>query len=292
MDGEFSDDPALAEALRAEGASVDIVPWSDAAYPWDDADLVLIRTTWDYTLHHAAFVAWVQGLRVPVLNAPDVVVWNSDKRYLADLAAAGLPVVPTHFVAPGDALPPDLLPGLVAEGGQVVVKPSVSAGGRDTGRFGAATLPMAQALVETITAGGRTAMVQPFLPGVDEEGETAVVVVDGTVSHVLRKGSVLRPDEVAPVRGDALGAAEAMYDPGLVRAATATSAELALAAAVVGAVRERFGTTPLVCRVDLLPGAEGPVLLELEAVEPHLYLDEAPGALGRLAAAILRRARA
>jgi hypothetical protein len=289
MDEEFSDDPALAEALRTSGASVDVVPWTDPAYDWRAADLVVVRTTWDYTLHHAEFVGWVRGLPVPVLNEPALLEWNADKHYLADLAASGLPVVPTRFVPPGADLPAELLAGLAADHSEVVVKPSVSAGGRDTGRFSVASLPAARALVARITRSGRTAMLQPFLAGVEERGETAVVVLDGVVSHVLRKRSVLRPDEVAPLRDDALGAAEVMYDPELVRASSATAAELALVHAVLAEVRDRFGTTPLLCRVDLLPGPDGPVLLELEAVEPHLYLTEAPEALVRLAAAILQR---
>jgi hypothetical protein len=135
-------------------------------------------------------------------------------------------------------------------------------------------------------------MVQPFVPSVDEVGETAIVVIDGVVSHVLRKLSVLRPDEVAPLRNDALGAAEAMYDPDLVQAGVADDRQYRLAEQVLSLVRQRFGSTPLHLRVDMLTGADGhPLLLELEAVEPHLYVAESDGAADRLAAAIERRAR-
>jgi hypothetical protein len=100
---------------------------------------------------------------------------------------------------------------------------------------------------------------------------------------------VLRPDEVAPARYDEIGAAEIMYDEDLVRAGEATPAERDLADAIMGAVRERFGgSPPLYGRVDLLAGPDGePTLLELELVEPALYLSEAPGAAARLAAAIM-----
>jgi len=132
-------------------------------------------------------------------------------------------------------------------------------------------------------------MVQPFLPAVDERGETAVVFVDGEVSHVLRKRAVLRPDEVAPVREDGVGAAEVMYDEDLVRTGEATEAEIALAERIIARVAERFGETPLYGRVDMLADAHGdPILLELEVVEPCLYLAEAPGAAERLAGAIIR----
>src|SRR5205085_4731878 len=132
------------------------------------------------------------------------------------------------FVAHGGELP--------ALDGEVVVKPTVSAGARDTGRFAPASHDGARDLVVHITEGGRVAMVQPFLPAVDERGETAVVFVDGEVSHVLRKRAVLRPDEVAPVREDGVGAAEAMYDEDLVRTGEATEAEIALAERIIARV--------------------------------------------------------
>ena len=109
------------------------------------------------------------------------------------------------------------------------MKPAISAGGRDTGRFGTGEAARAIELLEEIRASGRTAMVQPYLSAVDDAGETAVVLVDGEISHELRKGAVLRPDEVAPVRDDALGAAEVMYDLDLVRVSVADDDERALA---------------------------------------------------------------
>ena len=135
-------------------------------------------------------------------------------------------------------------------------------------------------------------MIQPYLQSVEGSGETAVVMVDGEVSHILRKGSMLRPDEVAPVRlDDELGVAEAMYDPELVLASSAAADELELARQVIDEVRRRFATTPLYARVDMLRDADGdPVVLELEAVEPNLYFDQAPGAAERLADAIVDRA--
>jgi hypothetical protein len=136
-------------------------------------------------------------------------------------------------------------------------------------------------------------MVQPYLSRVEGEGETAVVMVDGRVSHVLRKGAILAPDEIAPVRtDDELGVAEVMYDPELVVASSAADDELELAGRVIGHIRERFGTTPLYARVDMLRDDAGtPVVLELEAVEPNFYFQQAPGADARLADAIVARAR-
>ena len=146
-------------------------------------------------------------------------------------------------------------------------------------------------MVERITARGGTAMVQPYMPAVDAAGETAIVMVDGEPSHVLRKRAVLHPDEVAPLRDDALGAAEAMYDPELVLAGEASDAEFDLARQVIDHVMERFRYLPLYARVDMVAGPDGsPVLMELEAIEPNLYLDQAPGGAERVATAIAARA--
>jgi hypothetical protein len=280
---EFRDDERLAERLASRGVEASSEPWDDPAVEWDGFDLVVIRSTWDYSLRRDEFLAWTDRIGDRLENSPAVIRWNSDKRYLGDLRDAGLPVVETRFVDPGD--PPPRIDG------EVVVKPTVSAGGRDTGRFGPASVALALELVEEIGAGGRTAMVQPFLESVDSAGETAVVMVGGEVSHVLRKGAILRPDEVAPVRDDAIGAAEVMYDPELVLAGSAAEDELALAVAVVDELRRRFGATPLYTRVDMLRDAGGAaVVLELEAVEPNLYLGLNGGAADRLADAIVHRA--
>lgn len=279
VDPQSSGNPPLIAALDCRGIPAVAVPWTDPV-DWSAFDLVVLRSTWDYTYRYREFLEWVRGLPVPVRNAADLVQWNSDKRYLADLAAAGIPVVGTQYVDAGDPAP-ELV-------GEVVVKPSVSAGARATGRFGPAAHEAALALLREITSSGRTAMVQAFVPSPDE---AAVVLIDGRVSHTLRKGQVLRPDEVAPRSQPGLPA-DAMRRPGLVRAGTATAAEVGLAEAVLEHVRSRFGATPLYLRVDQLTGADGrPVLLELEAVEPSLYLDLVPDAADRLAAAIERAIR-
>ena len=284
MPPQFRDDEILTEQLRLRGADVLRRPWDDPSVDWPSFDLVVGRSVWDYVLRHDEFLAWLDTVGPRLENAAELMRWNSDKRYLGDIAEMGVPVVETTYVEPGMQPPPIET--------EIVVKPSISAGGRDTGRFGPASAAAGAALIERITAAGGTAMVQPFLASVDSAGETAVVTIDGEVSHVLRKGAILAADEVAPVRtDDDLGVAEVMYDPDLVVAGSAADDELGLAERVIGAVRERFGVTPLYARVDMLRGADGaPVLLELEAIEPNLYFDQAPGAAERLADAIVARA--
>jgi len=273
LPGGFADDHALVALLGAE-----YCVWTDPEVDWQSYDRVLIRSTWDYALRRDEFVAWARSVGPErLLNSPRLIEWNSDKTYLADL---DLPTVPTHLVRPGD-----VMPELV---GEVVVKPTVSAGGVDTGRFGPATHDEARALVRSINDSGRTAMVQPYLSGVDTSGETALVFLGGSPSHVLHKKPVLRPDEVAPLSEaeGGLVAAVAMFDPELVTPGSASEEQVELAHLVVEDIVSRFGV-PAYVRVDLVPGPDGkPVVLEIEAVEPCLYLDTSPGAAERLAAVV------
>lgn len=280
LPGGYDDDQPLAEALRSRGAGVVFVVWDDPAVEWKRFDRVVVRSPWDYVFKRDEFIAWAESLDGKVQNAPELLRWNSDKRYLADLAEAGLPVVATLFAGPSDPLP-DLE-------GEVVVKPAISAGARDTGRFSASAHAQALALIARLQGEDRTAMVQPYLPAVEERGETAIVFTAGRISHVLRKRAVLGADQEAPIHEDELSAAAVMWDPDLVVPGEATAAERELADGVIADVTRRFGAPPLYARVDMLDDGQGlPLVLELEAVEPCLYLRTAPRAADDLAAAVL-----
>lgn len=270
----FADDHEAARLLDA-----DFVVWNDPAVDWSSYDHVVIRSAWDYTIQRDAFVAWVRSLGDRVSNSADLIAFNSDKAYLG---ALGVPTVPTTYVVPGGAVPPLK--------GEVVVKPTVSAGGRDTGRFDPDHHDEARALIAEITGAGRVAMVQPYVEGVDAHGETAVVFVDGEVSHVLHKKPVLRDQGTQPLLDpdDPSSEAAVMHDDDLVTAHEAAPEFLDLAHAAFGDLAARFGV-PLYLRVDMVPGPSGPVVMELEAVEPCLYLDLVPGAAERFADAVRSR---
>ena len=270
----WDDDRATAQLLGAEFRS-----WSDPSVAWEQYDRVVLRSVFDYPGRLNAFLAWSRRVGDERLrNTPSFVGFNADKRYLSELRA---PTVPTTFVAAGEPLP------MLA--GEVVVKPAVSAGARDTGRFSPSTHDRALALIERIRSRGGTAIVQPYLPAV-EDGETSLVYLGGTLSHILRKGPVLDADEVAPVATDGVGAqlgiAQAMLNEQLVQAGRASPAEQAVGAAVVAELSERFGT-PVFLRIDLLRDASGPLVLEVEGLDAALYLDTAPGAPEAFAAAVL-----
>ncbi|HEU4976212.1 MAG TPA: hypothetical protein VFT50_14055 [Baekduia sp.] len=268
--GGDPDDARLPAALGAE-----FVVWDDPTVDWERYDLVVLRSTWDYQYARDAFVAWARRLGERLVNPPEVVAWNTDKRYLGELAAAGLPVVETAFLAPGEPLhAPDR---------EYVVKPTVSAGSRDTARFagGAEDAARAGRLVDEIHGSGRTVMVQPYVPSVDVRGETAMLFFDGTLSHAIHKAPLLRPGA---------GTIDDVFAPETIAPRTPTAAERDVAATVVAWVVQRFGGAPAYARVDLVEDEHGrPHVLELELTEPSLFFGHADGALERFAAAVRAR---
>jgi hypothetical protein len=261
MPGGDPDDARLPAVLGGEFRI-----WDDPAVDWSAYDLVLVRSTWDYVDRREGFLAWAES--VPrILNPPHVLRWNTDKRYLAELAVAGIAVVPTTFAEPGSE--PDL------PAGELVVKPAVSAGARDTARH--EDPDAASAHVARLHETGATAMVQPYVERVDEAGETGLVFFGGAYSHAFRKGPLL-------ARGAAPRDAPELVDEDI-GAREPSPEERALADRVMAVAQERLG--PLAyARVDLLPGPEGPVLVELELTEPSLWFCATSGGEERLARAL------
>jgi glutathione synthase/RimK-type ligase-like ATP-grasp enzyme len=252
---------AVIQALADVGVAAGAAVW-DAPVDWAAFDLVVVRATWDYAERREDFLAWARSLPA-VLNPVPVLEWNTDKeRYLTDLAAAGVPVVATEFVAPGEPFAPPPEP--------FVVKPAVSAGGRSSARFEGGAREAAS-LVARIHAERRTAMVQPFLADAAEGGEIALVYVDGAFSHALRRRVPL----------PASGAGDVFYLEEELGPARATEGERAVAEAALA----RAPGELLYGRVDLTGGA----VLELEVTEPSLYLSYGEGSAARLAEAIARR---
>jgi len=270
-DGD-EDDAGLPAAI---GGDVTFAIWDDPAVDWAAFDLVVVRSTWDYHDRRDAFLAWARGLGERLVNPVGVLEWNTDKRYLRELADAGLPVVPTALVAPGAAF--------AAPDGEYVVKPTVSAGSRDTARFSGGEAERAAALVEAIHASGRTAMVQPYVASVDARGETALLFFDGTFSHAIHKGPLLRPGAEPTSE---VFAAETI-EP---RVPSAAEREVAQRVVDHAGVRLGLGGPPAYARVDLVEDAGGaPLLLELELTEPSLFFGGDPGRLSEFARAIRRR---
>ncbi|WP_327024990.1 ATP-grasp domain-containing protein [Micromonospora sp. NBC_01739] len=272
-----ADDRLVIAPLAERGITAEPAVWDDPAVDWAGYDLVVLRSPWDYMSRHAEFVAWAAG--VPRLaNPAEVVRWNTDKRYLDELSAAGVPTVPTGWVLPGEDWQPP------ADDGEYVIKPSVSAGSQDTGRYDLADpehRELAVAHVRRLGAAGRITMIQPYLSAVDTVGETALLYFAGpqglAFSHAIRKGPMLT--------GPDLGT-EGLYKAEEIDPRTATGDQLAVAEQTLAALPGGSDRL-LYARVDLIPGPEGdPVLVELELTEPSLFLGYAEGAPDRLAEAI------
>lgn len=251
------DDRLLIAPLAKRGLEAAAAVWDDPLVEWDAFDLVVLRSTWDYAERRKAFIEWARSLP-HVLNPVPVLEWSTDKhRYLTDLEAANVPVMPTTFVPPGSALDPP--------GEPFVVKPTVSAGGRSSAWFEPDDTDAAEALLARIHAEGRTAMVQPYLGDAEE---TALVYVDGVFSHAVRRRVPLPGADARAV----LYLDEEIW-PTEVTCDQRKTAEAALACA---------SGELLYGRVDLLDGA----VLELELAEPSLYFSCGEGSADRFADAV------
>jgi glutathione synthase/RimK-type ligase-like ATP-grasp enzyme len=276
--------PLLGAALERAGTEFHVVNWHENV-DWSQYEGVFLRSPWDYHLRRDEFLAWMRNASnvARVFNPYEIVEWNSDKRYLGELMAAGIPVVPTRFVASGDeSLVRDALDEF---GNDIVVKPSISAGSYDTLRYRdvSAVIPDVIDHVARIVAAGAVAMLQSYEAGIDERGETGMVWLNGELSHAFRKGAILAAE---PDMGNGLYAAED------IDSRSATPAEFALGEAIMGFLRDRFGEAPLYARVDVIPDVDGkPQLMELELVEPSFFLAHAPGADDRVASAFANAQR-
>jgi glutathione synthase/RimK-type ligase-like ATP-grasp enzyme len=265
-----ADDLVLAGALTSRGIAVTPVVWGDALPA--GATLVL-RSVYDYIDDPGRFRRWLDALdaaAVDVHNPTATVRWNMHKGYLHDLAARGVPTVPTTVVAAGSA-GADLAAIMRAEGwDDAVVKPAVGATARATvhvGRIGAAA---AREHLRALAA-VEDALVQPFLASVVERGETSIVAIAGEVTHVVHKRAA---DGDWRVQAEFGGRSE--------RVPVATS-HREVAARVLAVV----DPVPLYARVDVVTGTAGELLLlELELVEPELFFRLAPDAASRLADAL------
>ena len=272
-----ADDQLLVDALRTRGANAVAAIWNDPAQRWHDYDAVVIRSCWDYHLAHAAFLAWITQLEttgVRVLNPPALVRWNAEKGYLQELAARGVAVVPTRWVERGDVAP---LGTLMSDHqwSEVVVKPAISASAHDTWRTSSSTAVASEGRFREMVAGGRV-LVQPYLDVVAADGEWSLLFYDGAYSHGVVKRP--RPGDFRVQVEHGGGSEIREPDRHVIDAA---------ARALVEAERDRARS--LYARVDgcVIDGEF--VLMELELIEPDLFLRASAAAPARLADALLAR---
>ena len=273
-----SDLALLQDALRARGLQALIVDWDDMGLDWSGFKLALLRSTWDYSARLPEFLDWLTRTEraTRVLNPAAMIRWSLDKHYLAKLRSAGVPIVATYYAEPGQD-PDAVLEQFLREhaAAELVVKPAVGSGARDAQRHARTARAAILAHLARLHASGRSALLQPYLERVDEQGETALIYFDGEFSHAIVKSAVLmhgRPPS------------EALFAPESIAAHAPRDDELELGARILK--RLPFDI-PLYARVDLLRDAAGaPCLLELEIAEPSLYLGYASHAPARLAKAV------
>ncbi len=263
--------PILVKTAAAQGFDAEVVVWDDEAVDWSAYDQVVVRSCWDYIQRRDVFLAWAD--RIPNLhNSADVLAWNTDKVYLRELADAGVPVIDTRWdIRRGDDLPS-------AE--EWVVKPSISGGSRDTARWSEPDDVYDHS--EELLAAGRTVMVQPYVPSVDTEGETALIYFGGRFSHAIRKG---------PLLGRGEGVRQDRENLEVITPRAPTAAQLDVADQVLAAIPSSLGSPVSLAyaRVDLVTDPDGaPRLIELELTEPSLFLDHAEDGAERLIEAVLR----
>lgn len=269
------DDLPLSRALEAMGTAPVPIVWDDSAPDWKELDACLIRSVSDYHVKYEEFVPWVTsvGERVPLWNPAELMLWNSDKAYLRDLADAGIPTIPTEWLErTSNVRLADVL--AAHDWPDAIIKPSIGLASQNLHRVSVDNgVRESQLTLERLLA-EHDVLVQPFLPAVMERGETSLIYIDGALTHTVRK---------RPMAGDfrvqkPWGGTSEPCEP--------TAGELEIAQAVF----DYLGEAPLYGRIDLLPDPAGePCLIEIELIEPDLFFRHEPAAATALAEAIAAR---
>lgn len=270
----LADDRLLSDALASRGLSSVRLDWADERVDWEAFLAVVFRTTWDYYDRQGEFAAWLDrvGPVARLINDAATVRWNLDKHYLADLAARGVPIVPTRYLERGAGVD---LAGILADEGweEGVVKPAVSGGARHTHRFDRHSAAAFDGPIGALLA-DEAFLVQPFEPDIVAHGEDTLVIIDGHFTHALTKRAKPGDFRVQDDHG------------GTVHPCTPTAAQIRLAEAAMAACESH----PAYGRVDLVRRADGAwAVMELELIEPELWLRRHPPAATAMAAAIVGR---
>lgn len=310
--GFDKDQEILDLALKAQGASYELVNWEDEAVDWSKYSMVKLHSTWDYQDCIEKFRAWLitTATKTKLANNLETVLWNVDKRYLRELQDNGLQVLPTVFLETESEL--DSLALLLQEEGEcsstsilagdLIVKPAISAGSNNTERFtndAAGAIAHARMILtkgnakskskscEDGEGAGMTVLLQPYSPTIDTCGEIALCYLSGKYSHSLRKSPVFKASAVLEDNGLYRDSEIVLND------ANVTAVERAFGEKVMQFLIRKFTVPPLYCRVDVVMNTNGvPEIMEVELTEPSffLYLDPSGAAAARSAAAFVKAA--
>jgi glutathione synthase/RimK-type ligase-like ATP-grasp enzyme len=266
------DEELLLAALAQRGVQARMVDWRDGEERWDAAVPTVMRSTWDYHHHAAEFLEWLDraARTAPLWNPPRIARWNMHKSYLLDLDRRGCAIVPTELVARGARRP--LADVLDARGWtDAVLKPAVGAASHGALRVRRDEVASGEAHLHDLCSRGDV-LVQGYMPAVETSGERAIVWVDGELTHAVRKtprfsGQEERVSSAVAIAPDERNLARRALEP--------------------------FARELLYARVDVVRDEDGvPRIMELELIEPSLFLAQYPPALERLVQGLSSRLRA
>lgn len=273
------DDSVLLQAFHARGLRPEVVRWDDPAVHWPAFDAVWLRSCWDYHKRHPEFIAWLDRATrdgVRFVNPAPLVARNSHKGYLLALQAAGVPVPPLRLAARGE--PFDTAGFLAASGwADTVIKPAVSASAHNTWRASAVSMAESAIRVDEMLVTGDV-IFQQFVAEIGTRGEWSMIFIDGALSHAVR-------------RQPPAGEFRSQLEFGATMSVEAPSTAMTdVARAALVSVSD--GDLPCIARLDLVESDAGPVVMEVELIEPVLYFRQAPGSADRAIDAVLRGVRA
>jgi len=279
----------LVPELAERGIEAEPVVWDNKTADWSDYDLAVVRSTWDYSRHRDEFVKWAKS--VPRLaNNAKVIEWNTDRRYLRQLSAAGVPVIDTIWLDPEAHLSKRAIHSRMPAFGDFVVKPVVGANADDVARYQPISATSRAAAIQHVLRlldSGRWVMLQPYITSIDTQGETCLTFINDEFQHAVRRKALLSGGHRKTV-GLSLYAEEGMTSTEV------TPEQLAVAKKAIAAAHEASGSPEpfLYARVDLVSGAEtassaaarfttapntahqenGPLVVEIELTDPALWL--------------------
>lgn len=283
-----SGEEGLPDALAERGIDVRVASWDDPDVDWAEAGVVVVRAVQNYAGKRDDFLRWARSIP-KILNNSDVLEWNSDKHYLQEFSARGLNTIDTVWLEPERNLTKHQVHTRFPSQGEFVVKPAISGGARDAGRYTARDAVSRMEAIQhayQLLSDGRSVMVQRYLDSVDVHGETALVYLNGVFSHAVGIEALLH----GPV------SAQSEQPTDVVSPRRPSAAELQAGedarAVIHGHIKSRLGRDLqlLFCRIDLVKGADGtPTVMEISLVDADLYTSAVPDAAEEFAESIAAR---
>ena len=264
----------LSKILEDLGISHQIVAWSDPAVDWSSFSCLLIKSTWDYFDFYEEFKDWIKAMRqlgIPLLNSLDTLEWNSSKRYLLEIAAKGFPVIAGHILEKGAEVSTSTIFEKIASE-IMVVKPLVSGGAKNTLKIAKKDWDNYAAQVQSLVK-EEACLVQSFVKEVQEVGEYSLIFFNGIFSHAVLKTPAKQDFRVQH------------YFGGTIKTIQPSSEMIDSCQKLM----DNFGKNTLYARVDGVVSDGIFFLMELEMIEPYLFLDSSPAALANYERAVASR---